>query len=65
MHLRDYFAAKAIPFAMEELGEATVASVSMLLGIKGSEYHASTHYPKVIAKIAYQLADAMMEERSK
>ncbi len=54
MTIRDYFAATA----MQGLTWAAV-------DIMGGEPAVYSHYPKQLAKLAYDIADAMLAEREK
>jgi hypothetical protein len=65
MSLRDYFAAHTSLSEVEALAPATVKGCAALLGINECSYNGNVHYVDVIAKIRYQIADAMIKERSK
>ena len=61
MTLRDYFAAKSLPIVQSM--ESGWHTVSKKLGIDASSYNTDIHYPKYVAKLAYEFADAMLEAR--
>lgn len=63
MTLRDWFAGQALP-ALEKT-ELSIAMAAHLLGIDDASYRSEIHWPKVMAKLAYGLADAMLAERNK
>ena len=56
MTLRDYFAAKAMPVAMETLRQDWTKD-------DGDEWYWNPSERELIAKYAYQLADAMLKAR--
>jgi hypothetical protein len=63
MTLRDYFAARAMPLAQEDGGHGTAAEAEKEFGMKPGTYSARIHRPLLMAKAAYQYADAMIAER--
>ena len=62
MTLRDYFAAKALPMVSKECEQVTAAEAIKELGIE-APYDYSVHWPALIAKRAYEMADAMLAAR--
>ena len=58
MTLRDYFAAKAMPVAMETLRQDWTKD-------DGDEWYWNPSERELIAEHAYQLADAMLKAREK
>lgn len=58
MKLRDYFAAKAMPIAMETLRQDWTKD-------DGDEWYWNPSERELIAEHAYQLADAMLKAREK
>ena len=65
MTLRDYFAAAAIPAAIDDGSVGTAKQAGVELGLKEGEYVAEKHWPMLFAKYCYQYADAMLSERAK
>jgi uncharacterized protein with HEPN domain len=63
MTLRDYFAAKAMDVAGDST--LTVGEAAKEIGIEAKDYNGRTHWPLIVAKRAYQVADAMIAEREK
>lgn len=63
MSLRDYFAGQAVPLILaDDDGNGwSYAAAAELLGEE--HYTPSKHYPAFVAKMAYQIADAMLRER--
>lgn len=64
MSLRAYIATKAMPVA-DSLGDMTVEQAAKELGISTEEYRCATHYPKLLAKRAVAIADALILELNK
>lgn len=63
MTLRDYFAAKALSLANENNVNDSIVTASKRLGINSKDYDYSIHYPQLLAKDAYAIADAMLIAR--
>lgn len=59
MTLRDYFAAKSLTLAFERAQKATGTDIERLFG--GNRANITAY--EIAAKIAYQFADAMLQER--
>jgi hypothetical protein len=62
MTLRDYFAAE-LHNELDDCG--TIQSAADELGIDAQEYDSKIHWPRICAKRAYEMADAMIKERNK
>lgn len=60
MALRDYFAAKSLPMAMEEYRLATCPQ-GQAMGVDWETRYGLS----VVARMAYDLADAMLEARQR
>lgn len=60
--LRDQFAMAALAVA-EADSVSSVAEGAAILGIDPKDYSPDIHYPKLVARRAYQYADAMLEAR--
>lgn len=63
MTLRDYFAAKALDWAHDCETGGTIGDAEKELGLKPGEYRFNLHYPILLARRAYSLADAMLKAR--
>lgn len=65
MTLRDYFAAKAINVADSiENNCGTRQEAESALGLKPGEYKVAVHFPILVARRAYAIADAMIAARA-
>jgi len=66
MSIRDHFAAAALPMISQvEDAHGTIGEAAEALGIEASEYDSKKHWSALVAKRAYQYADAMISERNK
>lgn len=63
MTLRDYFAAKAMALAQADGGQGTAADAEKELGMEPGTYSSKKHWPLLMAKYAYEYADAMLKAR--
>lgn len=59
---RDYFAAKSISPVMA-MTEWSIEDAAEFIGVSPADYDAITHWPQVVAKLSYQMADAMLKAR--
>jgi len=62
MDLRDYYASKAISISYQ-MWKEYYFSIENDSTTKNSSFQIDEQYPTLIAKTAYELADAMMEAR--
>tara|TARA_R110000868_G_scaffold109554_2_gene297727 strand:+ start:994 stop:1287 length:294 start_codon:yes stop_codon:yes gene_type:complete len=65
MTLRDWFAGQVIASGVLENENGTIESAAKELGIPIADYDCKIHWPLLVAKYAYQRADAMIAERNK
>jgi hypothetical protein len=65
MTLRDYFAAKAMPYVQGSGEDFDLKTICNMLDIPIEEYTWITDYQKFCALMSYKFADAMLKEREK
>lgn len=65
MTLQDWFAGMALAAIIQTGIEGTVETAAKRLGIKKEDYKPSVHYPQLCAMEAYEMATAMILEKSK
>ena len=65
IRLIHYMAIHAPAAEIAELCPTSPAEAAAFLGVPLSEYVGAVHYPRVLAKLRYQWAHAMIEEGNK
>lgn len=63
MTLRDYFAGQALSNYGDIEIEQNIKQAAEELNIDQKEYSYVIHYPKLVAKRCYEMADAMLKQR--
>ena len=63
--LRDMFAGQALVNYSDFETGGTLEEAAKVLGVPAQEYSYEIHFPIIVARRCYQIADAMLAEREK
>lgn len=63
--LRDWLAGQAMPVLItdEDTAFMTIRDAATYIGVKEEDYNYRTHWPRIVAKLSYEYADAMIAAR--